>query len=41
LLPLFRFITKEEFMGEHEKLSAQDRANIAFNLMDRYYSGIH
>ena len=33
---LCRFISKEEFMGEQEKLSVQDRANIAFNLMDRY-----
>ncbi len=31
----YRFITREEFVGEQEKLSLQDRANIAFNLIDR------
>jgi hypothetical protein len=32
---VLRFITREEFVGEQEKLSLQDRANIAFNLIDR------
>ncbi len=36
LILLCRFITREEFVGEQEKLTLQDKANIAFNLIDRY-----
>ena len=33
---LFRFITREEFLGGQEDSQAEGRANLAFNIMDRW-----
>ena len=36
VLRLSRFITREEFLGGQEDSQAEGRANLAFNIMDRW-----